>query len=589
MARLNYRERIRTFVSPRPCRGFVRVAATHGDENPRQSRGLTCAASAERGKHRGFTLVEMLVAMAITLVMMGAVVTLFANISNSVRIRRATIELSSQLRHVRNVLQQDLQGATCPGVTWQRPESNHGYIEIIEGQYREGNASILLDADPNNPNTGTLPPNWPPSATNPEIDHVASTIPSSNIALKDSTWATDGAGLGDADDILMLTVRNEHEPFVGKSPTNVGDPAGFAGWNYDSITSPLAEVMWFAVENPGYTDATLTDPSANHFFGEPGMRTIYRRTLLIAPWLDPYKEVDLDNNGMVTLKGGQIFKHVPGLLRMLPTTITQTMVAEAIASLISFQDRYDISARVEWDYTVGNWKIVANTLGDLTKRENRFCHFGYYFGKNASDLSRRIYPFAFISMGGGYSGSSQPVKFLSDPEIQPPNNQAQATANLRTVAGLNGVVVSYTNDAANVDPNIDRRYYARPFVYVAATPQNTPSTPATAQAILNDDGRVVRVVHGPAPLWGTRRGEDVMMTDALAFDLRVFDPGAPIFATVKKPVDLTKPQPELDVVLTPSDPGWRGSPTDGTDGAYMQRGQYGKLFGQRFDHRRWTK
>src|SRR6478672_5356696 len=98
-----------------------------------------------------FTLVEMLVAMAITLVMMGAVVTLFANISNSVRNRRATIEMSAQLRHVRNVLQQDLQGATCPGVTWQRPESNHGYIEIIEGEYKEGFASQLLDAKPNAP------------------------------------------------------------------------------------------------------------------------------------------------------------------------------------------------------------------------------------------------------------------------------------------------------------------------------------------------------------------------------------------------------------------------------------------------------
>src|SRR3954467_10668203 len=97
----------------------------------------------------GFTLVEMLVAMAITLVMMGAVVTLFANISNSVRNRRATIEMSAQLRHVRNVLQQDLQGATCPGVTWQKPESNHGYIEIIEGQYREGFATNLINADPN--------------------------------------------------------------------------------------------------------------------------------------------------------------------------------------------------------------------------------------------------------------------------------------------------------------------------------------------------------------------------------------------------------------------------------------------------------
>src|SRR3954466_11078753 len=92
------------------------------------------------GPTAGFTLIEMLIAMAITLVMMGAVVTLFANISNGVRNRRATIEMSTQLRHVRNTLQQDLQGATCPGVTWQRPESNHGYIEIIEGLNREGHA-----------------------------------------------------------------------------------------------------------------------------------------------------------------------------------------------------------------------------------------------------------------------------------------------------------------------------------------------------------------------------------------------------------------------------------------------------------------
>ena len=77
----------------------------------------------------------MLIAMAITLVMMAAVVTLFANVSGSIRNRRATAEMTNQMRHVRNVLQQDLQGATCPGLTWQRPESNHGYIELIEGQY----------------------------------------------------------------------------------------------------------------------------------------------------------------------------------------------------------------------------------------------------------------------------------------------------------------------------------------------------------------------------------------------------------------------------------------------------------------------
>src|SRR5688572_32168377 len=70
--------------------------------NPRRGRGLTPDHS-----RLGFTLVEMLVAMAITLVMMAAVVTLFANISGSVRNRRATAELSGQLRHVRNVLRSE--------------------------------------------------------------------------------------------------------------------------------------------------------------------------------------------------------------------------------------------------------------------------------------------------------------------------------------------------------------------------------------------------------------------------------------------------------------------------------------------------
>ena len=92
----------------------------------------------------------MLVAMAITLVMMAAVVTLFANVSDSVRNRRATVEMSSQIRHVRNVLQQDLEGATCPGLPWQRPESNHGYIEIIEGRFREESQPVRdFDGDAN--------------------------------------------------------------------------------------------------------------------------------------------------------------------------------------------------------------------------------------------------------------------------------------------------------------------------------------------------------------------------------------------------------------------------------------------------------
>ena len=85
--------------------------------------------------------------------------------------------MSGQLRHARNMLQQDLQGATCNGLVWQRPDENQGYIEIIEGPRREGQASTLVDAVPS---TNT---NWPPTPLNPEIDHTDSIIPSSNLPL----------------------------------------------------------------------------------------------------------------------------------------------------------------------------------------------------------------------------------------------------------------------------------------------------------------------------------------------------------------------------------------------------------------------
>ena len=99
------------------------------------------------------------------------------------------------------------------------------------------------------------------------------------------------------------------------------------------------------------------------------MRTIYRRTLLVAPWLNPYKAIDDNGDGLVKdPASGNLFKVVPGLLRLLPANnFKQNDVASAIAALISFQDRYDISCRIEWDSSVGQWKIIANTLADCYK------------------------------------------------------------------------------------------------------------------------------------------------------------------------------------------------------------------------------
>ena len=259
--------------------------------------------SLSRGYGRGLTLIEMLVALAVTLVMMAAVVNLFANMSASIRNRRAAIETGSQLRQVRNRLAMDLSGATCRGSTWQDPAENQGYIEIIEGEWSDKNpSSQILPANVNTTNG---------------IDTTISLIPASQ-AFDSETGAvpgglnigagavTDGRALGDWDDILALTVRSESDPFTGR-------------FNNALVESPLAEVLWFATEQPPSTPADPND----------GMRRIYRRVLLIAPWLGVVG-TDIDDP---------------------PNNISAHW--EQTGATI----------------TAGRW--VANTLGDVTKRENR--------------------------------------------------------------------------------------------------------------------------------------------------------------------------------------------------------------------------
>ncbi|TWT86146.1 hypothetical protein Mal64_38860 [Pseudobythopirellula maris] len=540
---------------------------------------------------RGLSLVEMLVAMAITLLMMAAVATVFTNVSASVSRRQATIELSTQLRHVREVLQADLAGATCPAVPWQRPESNHGYLEIIEGPQNDAYPSVwLFDG------TGDGAPDGMAAAggDTPGIDMTVSSLPGSlrrfeetdyatgdterpdegpvgaiGSNFRDEAWRkankTDGRGLGDADDVLMLTVRNETTPFVGAAPTFESyDPitgleaVPFPGWGSQTIESTLAEVVWFAVENPPELDTAPT-----YYFGEPGYRTVYRRALLIAPWLDYGVKVAGESAGK-------------GVVRVLRGSIPKNRADLAIASLIAFQDRFDLSVRIEWDPLLdggaGRWKIVTNTLGDLTKRENRYEHHGYVFAGGLVG-GERAFPFAVTS--AGQYDASQAVTFLADPEfglstndpgfvsLTAPRSLGIADLTLpRQVVGYEPDNYS-ANDADDrftqsqyqyyyTHPtNSDRNRTVRPFVYL----RNTTGAPATARAIVDEDGFVVRVVRGLAPLSGKRRGEDVMLTEATQFDLKAYDPGAPVYAVYGSGYSNSSPF-SADAVIGPDAPLW---------------------------------
>lgn len=545
--------------------------------------------SHRRGQERGLTLVEMLVAISISLLMMAAVVTVFANISGSISRRRATIEMASSLRTVRETLARDLAGATCPTVPDQRPESNHGYFEIIEGPQNDYYPTPWAwdgDAD----GVGN------PIGATPGIDLSISSLPGSNlrgastsiddegrgVAIGPNTELpeeapTDARGLGDADDTLMLTVRNEKQPFVGRIPLRNGtsrtpSTAQFTDWAFEEVESPLAEVIWFAFENP------VERSDAQTFaFGEPGYRTIHRRALLIMPDLD-YR-IDVTPSGIDTNERSTAGRLAgTGVVRVLPPQIGVPDVSQVLASLVAFQDQYDLSVRVEWDPSLpdgvvepapdrqGRWVLRANTLGDLTKRENRYEHHGYVDSpRSTNDVQRtydagtlsdvaRFFPFAAVS-GGRFTTGSVNCQFVNDVEVLAatglPNNSAafrSVVVNLVGSTSASAVVAYEPDDDDVLDTN--RRYAARPFVVV----NNNSDTPATARAILNEDGYVVHVTRGLAPLGGDRRGDDVVLTNALAFDLRVFDPGAPVYGYY---LDASSSQPvNLDQVIEPGDPAW---------------------------------
>ena len=508
--------------------------------------------------------------MALTLLLMAAILTVFANISGSVTRRRATIEMASSLQKVREVLARDLAGATCPAVPWQRPESNVGYLEIIEGPQNDYYPTPWIWFSPSN----NLSPVSDNIGNAPGIDLSISTLPGSNLGgdiASDEEGAgllvgsnapigddavvqereavkTDGRGLGDADDILMLTVRSEREPFVGRIPKRVAtglddrtpSNSGFDEWHAqaEEVESPLAEVAWFAVENP-------VDPGRTFAFGEPGYRTIYRRALLILPDLD-YGISVVGTNGVVRVK--------PGVVRVLPPAVTRDQVAVALAALVAFQDRYDLSVRLEWDPTLpdpntGRWVLRANTLGDLTKPENRYEHHGYVAQPQTVDerlgapagFADRYFPYVAATGGITASTGTVPVVLVEDPELTATAPASGYRAVLQGSPGGFAAAFEFTAGSRG-------DYPVRPFVFV----NDATDTPPTARAILDEDGRVVHITTGLVPLGGDRRGDDIMMTDALALDLRVYDPGAPRYAYY--PGGDTTEEPEH--IVAPGDPAW---------------------------------
>ena len=188
---------------------------------------------------RGMTLVEMLVAMAASLLLMAAIARAFAAFSGAMSNSRAILETDARLRSAAHRLRTDLQGVTTQMLPPRNPAQGEGYFEVIEG---------------------------------PLTDYQDSTDPAAPVAIVSGTTEVCPT---DIDDVLLFTTRNTDTPFIGR----VGS---------GTMESSTAEVAWFARPTPGTTG--------------PVTYTLYRRQLLVmgyvgrGPFLNEATD-GVDNNG----------------------------------------------------------------------------------------------------------------------------------------------------------------------------------------------------------------------------------------------------------------------------------------------------
>lgn len=465
---------------------------------PRHPRGTTQSLRGLRPAG-GFTLVEVLVATAITLILMGVLAELFAWLGTSVSDSRGIMEMLERLRAARQILQEDLRGVTCPTTPPLDPRRGFGYFEWIEGP------------------------------VGPVV------IPESILARPTgSTFQVEDSTIGDLDDVIMFTSRRTNVPFFGRI-------------NNGLVERPEAEVAWFI----------------------RGQR-LYRRVLLISPTWQTSRNTNgympltyrTGNNNPLPEGGDLSIRAVGGVgmeRRLLP---------------------------IDWNGTLdgANPYAMANSLGDLTDRQNRFAHQPLVWPHDARQWQ----------LNNGRPGLGLPLREecndLQWPLPVPMQGSTTAGAmgtalrsNTRLTVAVPGDPLEVyimpnggTTNAAGVPGWTSGVYQSNNYVF-------DPWGGAFAFRANFDPYRVVNQIDSGGQTAGLQMArlssyvgsrdtpdEDAILSHVLEFDVKGWDPGAPLFQA-SEPNTPTGAAPR-SVVLMPGDPGWVMPQNRGALNRFMNTG-----------------
>ena len=333
---------------------------------------------ARRFVPRGMTLIEVLIATALTLMIMLALAQGFKTTSQSISSGRARLTSSDQLRSISTLLRSDLQGLTVSTTVHpQSSKSPTGYFVYYDGPLSDSTAMLF---------------NYVPTGV--EIEDK----------LSASRWS-------DIDDAMMFTSKaRDGQWFYGRVPLALmkihsGDTGTITlqDWVTDvTIASEYAEIAWFMrplnevgmLNNPDPQKANNTDysysPSSTPVNdvipvvdlngdgipdpdGMPDRVALCRRVMLIRPDLD----VSISK-----------LSAVPDDEQLIAAPLTVDLNdADSFRYQMRFAyQRTDLSVRKHWDAANSRFVLKTNSLADLQQPENRFAHYSLPVNANQASL-----------------------------------------------------------------------------------------------------------------------------------------------------------------------------------------------------------
>lgn len=514
---------------------------------------------------RGFTILEVLIALTASLLLMLGLARAYKLLSNKITNRQSELDLSSRLRDVALRLRDELGRATCDMVPPAKQGAAEGYLVYHEGPFTD--STTILGS-------------------------VANPTPLAEKYFPDSRF-------GDFDDFLAFTsTAKEGAPFVGFIPRGILDAKRYANRQLDpsEITaynntpgygtqlvpfySDVAEIAYWVspqwernsdgslvYENqiPDSGGAVSLYPVYRDRNGDllPDRLQLHRRVLLIRPDLNmtpsemnainrlanpsssvpttsagtrnvptiPFlvgngTDVEIvpianEGGGNVSLFPNNTFLSAPGLWSAGPANASPNWLTgiarlqQAMDLSISrVSDRWSAPATtvapgVTPTYGMPTAVLKANSLGELSKPENRFAHV-------------RI-PQSLIS---GSEGSSMPqialcpphpyliARYSTPPALPDPNDPLMAAGTTPTTfpAQAHHVVGTAPGDAPYLDTygRFTMTTFVRPEFNLADRVSDVGAG-GTSVALIN------------------RGGSDVIAEDVVGFDIQIFDPSAPRF------------------------------------------------------------